>query len=57
MKRLFFIIPAAFLALVAVIVVWLGFTESGLVTVVRVASSGSAGRLTIDQPVGHLFAG
>ncbi|MBL8420217.1 MAG: translocation/assembly module TamB domain-containing protein [Dechloromonas sp.] len=57
MKRLIFIIPAVFLALVGVIVVWLGFTESGLATIVRVASSGSTGRLTIDKPVGHLFAG
>lgn len=57
MKRLIFIIPAVFLALVGVTVAWLGFTESGLATIVGLASSGSAGRLTIDRPVGHLFAG
>jgi len=33
---------------------WLGFSESGLITLTRLASKASAGRFAVDQPSGRL---
>ena len=53
MKRLFLLLNLALLAAIIAAGFWLGFSESGLGALARLASTASGGRLTVDQPSGH----
>ena len=55
MKRLIPLLATnALLAATAIGGIWLGFSESGLGTVARLAESASSGRLSLQQPTGRL---
>jgi len=55
MKRLIPLLATnALLAATAIGGIWLGFSESGLGTVARLAESASSGRLILQQPTGRL---
>ena len=54
MKRLIFLLGLVWLAAVAATGYWLGFSESGLGALVRIAAAASGGRFTVEQPVGRL---
>lgn len=55
MKRLIpLLVIAALLAVTAAGGIWLGFSESGLAALTRLAATASGGRLTLEQPSGRL---
>ena len=55
MKRLVFpLAGATLIGLTAAAGIWLGFSESGLSTLARLAESASGGQLSLEQPSGRL---
>ncbi len=55
MKRLFLLLNVVLLAAIIAAGFWLGFSESGLGALARLAGAATGGRFAVEQPGGRLF--